>query len=79
MKPAMKGKPPEPIQADDLTIEGLAGQLYTHQASASGYFVWWHILRPEVKERYRNQARQRVAEFNRRNTAPWDKEKAETP
>ena len=69
----MGGTKPAPVNADALTVEGLAGQLYTH-ASGSGFFVWWHLLRPEVRRVYRDLARQQIAEFNRGNAAPWDEE-----
>ena len=61
----------DPVKADDITVEGLAGQLYAH-ASSSGFAVLWHLLKRDLKDRYRTQARTQIAEYNWRN-APSDK------
>ena len=62
----------DPVKADDITVEGLAGQLYAH-ASSSGFAVLWHLLKRDLKDCYRAQARAQIVEYNRRN-APADKE-----
>jgi hypothetical protein len=55
----------------DLTVEGLAAQLYSSDAVVA--FAWWHALREDIKKLYRERATAKIAEFNERNAAPWDK------
>jgi hypothetical protein len=48
-----------------LVIEGLAAQLYV-QASNGGHFAWWHVASDAIKEKFRAQAEQRIADFRRK-------------
>ena len=76
--------PPDPVRdyqaeraaeqaIDARDIEGLAGQLYTQDASRRGEaFVWWHLLRDSIKTEYRTRAIGQINEFHARNKAPWD-------
>lgn len=52
---------------DDLLVEGLAAQLYVQ--SQKGMFVWWHLLRSDVKERFRERAKAQIQKFNELNSA----------
>lgn len=47
---------------DPLIVEGLAGQLY---ASQGIHFVWWHLLKEDVKVIWRKNAIKRIQDFNR--------------
>lgn len=44
-----------------LAIEGLAAQLYA--ASRPDGYVWWHLLRDEIKAEFRVKAQQKVSAF----------------
>ena len=51
---------------EPLNVEGLAGQLYV-QSTNGGAFVWWHLLRDSIKDDFRKQARERIADFVSKN------------
>lgn len=49
-------------EPDPLVVEGLAGQLYSVEHAT---VAWWHLMREDIKERYRKQARAKIAKFDR--------------
>ena len=49
---------------DPLKIEGLAAQLYSNGASKNReHFVWWHLLREDIKQEWRKEAVMQIAKF----------------
>lgn len=58
--------------AESLRAEGLAAQL--HAAShGGGAYVWWHLLREDLREVWRSAARKKIAEFEKRYPNPEEK------
>ncbi len=53
---------------DDLSIEGLAAQLYEREQKG-GICVWWHLLRLDLKDEFRRRARFQIQEYAVRNAA----------
>ena len=54
-----------------LEVEGLAAQLYTrHAYGRSEAFVWWHLVRGEVKTKFRKEAAKQISDFHARNDIP---------
>lgn len=46
-----------------LTIEGLAGQM--HSSAHNGYYTWWHVTKEEIREKYRQQAREKIEAYEK--------------
>lgn len=56
-----------------MIVEGLAAQLYVTEAIREGQaYVWWHVMREDIKAQYRKLAAAKIVEFSARNPAPWD-------
>ena len=54
-----------------LEVEGLAAQIYTKHAYLHlEAFVWWHLVRGEVKTKFREKAAKQIADFHARNDIP---------
>ena len=50
------------MDEDALKIEGLAAQLYVRSHNGGAY-VWWHLLRSDVKKRFRSEAEKKIAQY----------------
>lgn len=55
-----------------LALEGLAAQMYVADHGGSRY-VWWHLLREDLKVIWREYARVKIAEFEKRYALPEEK------